>query len=202
MTYSLCTQFAARGLLGAVILAMHGCAATPTSDNPPRLAPATTQASSASTIPAVVRFADAKTGLTLDHPADWTRHQSANFVLLLAPPGLDRSEASLSVDVPELPPHIPGLIPIGLVKNGYVDDLKKAHPGIVVSEAIETRIDGAAGRRVESTYQDGGRTRTEVALLMVRGDHVVILRGQHGEATRATVRGVFEAVAESIRWKR
>jgi hypothetical protein len=45
---------------------------------------------------------------------------------MLVPTGVKLEDTSISLDVPKLPPHIPGLIPIGSVRNGYLDDLKKS----------------------------------------------------------------------------
>src|SRR5436190_2081500 len=69
-------------------------------------------------------------GVRLEWPEGWAQHKSADFVLLLRPAakgrGDEASAPSLSLDVPDLPPHIPGMIPIGSVRNGYLDDLRKS----------------------------------------------------------------------------
>src|SRR5688500_10322690 len=69
-------------------------------------------------------------GIRLSYPSGWSPVPSAELVLLLAPS--PASKTVVSLDVPKLPPHIPGLIPLGAVVNGYVDDLKKQDPHVNV----------------------------------------------------------------------
>ena len=89
-----------------------------------------------------------------------------------------------------------------MVKNGYVDDLKKAHPGIVVADAIETKVDGAPARLVRSTFAVDARKRQETALLIVRGDHVLILRSQSTLQMQAITQAAFDTIVASVRWSR
>ena len=53
---------------------------------------------------------------------------------------------AVSLEVPKLPPHIPGLIPLGSVVGGYIDDLKKQHPGVKVDDPSTNPANGR-GRR-------------------------------------------------------
>ena len=67
-------------------------------------------------------YANERLGIALALPAGWTARASRDYVLELEPAGaLGAGRREISVDVPDLPPHIPGLIPMGLVKNGYVE---------------------------------------------------------------------------------
>src|SRR5687768_2920171 len=82
------------------------------------------------------RVAFAGPGVRLSYPPAWTAVPSDDFVLRLVPAGAadDAASPSVSLDVPKLPPHIPGLIPLGSVVRGYVNDLKKNHPDVTVDE--------------------------------------------------------------------
>ena len=121
-------------------------------------------------------------------------------MLLIVPPGTTDSRQSVSLNVPPLPFHIPGMIPMGLVEDGYVDDLKQQHPGLHVEERGRQTVAGTEARGVRTTWQEGGRSYAEAALLLVHGDRVYILRADAPADAFGRVREVFDAVAGSIRW--
>lgn len=147
-------------------------------------------------------FVEPSTGVRVEYPADWERRPSADYVLLIVPPNGDPNNAQVSLDVPDLPAHIPGWIPIGMVRNGYADDLRKAHPGARVQDLPPPAVAGAKTRLVRSEWTEGSTARQETALLIVRGDHVYIVRGTSGPDQADAVRAAFDQVVRSIAWTR
>ncbi|MEA2709691.1 MAG: hypothetical protein QOF78_2292, partial [Phycisphaerales bacterium] len=130
----------------------------------------------------------------------WTKQPSEDFVLLLTRPG-DAKGSQISLDVPKLPPHIPGLIPIGSVRNGYVDDLRQTYRGLETKDLEAPDVPGAQRRLVRSIWTDvKGRAQQETALLLVHGDHVYILRGRGPVDDEPATRSAFDAVARSLQW--
>src|SRR5207248_3467006 len=107
--------------------------------------------------PAVTRIDSERYGIHLDWPNDWTPRQSNDFVLELVPSA--RAAASsgvgstISLDVPALPPHLPGMIKIGLVANGFLDDLRKEQKSVQVVEQKDVTIPGATARRISTRFQ-------------------------------------------------
>jgi hypothetical protein len=138
-------------------------------------------------------------GVRLDWPAGWVKQPSDDFVLLLARRGGDGS-STLSLDVPDLPPHIPGMIPIGSVRGGYLDDLRKAAGTIKTSDLPPAAVPGASERLVRSTWTDATGEWQETALLMVHADRVYILRGRSKTSDEPATRAAFDAAAGSLRW--
>jgi len=183
----------------AAALAVVGCAQSPSASAPPAealggpTAPATTN-------PSRTPFADEKTGLRLSLPSDWVKHQATGLIWQIAPPGTDPATGNLSLDIPELPAHIPGLIPIGMVKNGYVDDLRKAHPTLVLEEPPARPVKGAVSRLVRAYWDDISGRRFETALLMVHGDHVLILRAAGDAARRVDMEAALADAIATITW--
>src|SRR3954452_17336449 len=110
---------ATTGLSAIWLMASPGCArhrATP--PPPPPTKPATT------TQPMSL-FTNEPGGIQLTLPSQWQKRPSNDYVLMLAPIGAKSNEqGSISLDIPQLPTHIRGLIPIGSVKSGYLDDLR------------------------------------------------------------------------------
>jgi hypothetical protein len=193
--------------VAASALTESGCASrggnTPTDPEPIR--PGAT--GSGATQPAATAagrpvFREPRTGVQVEYPPGWERHPSAEFALLIAPPGVSPADAQVSLDIPDLPPHIPGLIPLGMVRNGYADDVKKAHPGAEVADLPARSIAGAKARETLATWGDGGTAYTERALIVVRGDNVYIVRGTSRSDLEQPTRAGFEAVAGSLAWPR
>lgn len=133
------------------------------------------------------------------YPARWETRKSEDYVFLAAAPGQPNGP-SLSLDIPTLPFHLPGMIGIGLVQNGYLDDLKKQHPDLKVEPITPRTVSGVAGRRVESTWPQSGRPAAEIALLLVHADRVYILRVNGPADDLPTLRRVFDEAVNSIEW--
>lgn len=155
-------------------------------------------------------FASAQHGFRLTYPPEWEPVPSAEFVLSLqlrGAGGVDTNEAgttfaaAISVDVPKLPPHIPGWIPLGLVVNGYVDDLKERYADLRLEESAPTKLAGANARRVRSTWTIDGRPQVEDAVLTARGDRVYIFRLTADSRDYARALAVYESVLRSVTWE-
>jgi hypothetical protein len=126
-------------------------------------------------------------GIQFDYPGNWQiiKPSSSLFALVAPGPGIqavDRPEMTL--DVPNLPWHIPGMISAGMVASGYVDDLRKNHiPDAVVKEQKSLKIAGENGRMLTCVGHRNGRTLTDIAVVMVHADRVYIFStdcDQHG----------------------
>ena len=107
----------------------------------------------------------------------------------------------ITLDIPDLPPHFPGMIPIGLVKNGYIDDLKKevGKSGLDTKEE-PSKVAGAQGRMLRSTWLGKDQKATvETAWVLVHADRVYILRARFYDEDRRTPEA-FEEIVRSIRW--
>lgn len=161
--------------------------------SPVRPSPATTRATRL--------FDRADLGIRLTCPAGWVSHPSQDFVLLLAPAGVKPEQTWISLDVPKLPPHIPGLIPIGSVRNGYLDDLRKSVGQLETKDLLPPGVPNAAQRLVRSTATDAnGVMIQETALLMVHGDGVYILRGRSAVDDEPGTRAAFDEIVKSMEW--
>jgi hypothetical protein len=173
----------------------------------PKRAPLATSTSTApAPAPAPAQLGFAGPGVRLSYPGGWVAVPSDDFVLRLVPAGAgnDAAAPSVSLDVPKLPPHIPGLIPLGRVVRGYIDDLKEKHRGVTVADPADTTVAGAKARLVRASWDEpDGASYLEVAVLTVHGDRVYIFRGNQPAEANATeiVRPVLEQIIASVRWE-
>jgi hypothetical protein len=197
------------GVCAAGICVAVGCA-------PPRSAAAPRPAAAAPATPAAGRpatqptsrpnavYANPKFDIKLVEPAGYVARPSADYELLLVPVGSPASPAvptdSLSMDVPDLPVHLPGLIPLGLVVHGYISDLKQAHPGLIIEQNQNYSIPDAKAWIVQSHWPDGKTTDMETAILVVHDDHVFILRAGADAAGRAKTLRDYDQFVRSLRW--
>lgn len=144
---------------------------------------------------------DTESGLQLSWDRTWQRRQSADYVLALAPAGSDsEAQGRITLDVPKLPPHIRGLIPIGSVRNGYLDDLRQQYQDLQTADLPPPVIADAKTRLVRSTWGQSSHPWQETALLLVHDDHVYILRGQSDIEHEPATRRAFDDIVQSLRW--
>lgn len=150
------------------------------------------------TQPVDQNYENPSAGIKLQYPSTWKTKPSNDDVVLLAPSGSD--SRTISLDEPSLPAHLPGLIPIGLVQNGYLDDLKKKHPGLKIEEQVEDDPRGNKGRLVHASWIADGKTMDEVTLLTVHADHVYLLSLDTDRTQYPDDRAVFDKIAKSMQW--
>jgi hypothetical protein len=180
-------------------LAVGGC--------PPRSAAPQTAPRLLATAPAAPAtqasnvYDNPKYGVQLTEPVGYSPTPSTDYELLLVPPGSPATPIdSLSLEIPDLPIHVPGLIPLKLVVNGYVDDLKTSHPNLAVEQNQAYTVSSGKAWIVQSHWPDGKTTDTESAILIVHGDHVFILRGNSDADGRTKTLQAFDQFAKSLQW--
>lgn len=187
----------------AVVLALAG--SPPANSNHAAVAPATAPSTGGvcpTSGPAVCHFDHAASTLTLDYLATWKPKSDKDYDLLLIP-SEGPSDRSISLDIPDLPPHFPGMIRLGLIENGYINDLKPKHAGLKVDRSeVHAAPGGASARLVEISWSAGGKEYRRVGLLMMRKEVVYILSCEADAGNIAAVRADFDRVAGSMRWKK
>jgi hypothetical protein len=111
------------------------------------------------------------------------------------------SDRRILFDIPDIPVHIPGMVRIGLVENGYVKDLKESHADAHTESSADRAMGaGVKARLVESSWMQSGQAWKNVALLMIRNDNVYILSCRSDPAHAAATRADFDQVVASFRW--
>jgi hypothetical protein len=176
-------------------LAVGGC---PPRQEVPRHPLDTAPATQASNV-----YDNAKAGVKLIEPAGYAAAPSTDYDLLLVPAGSPATSVdSLSLEIPDLPIHVPGFIPLKMVVNGYVDDLKQSHPKLTIEENQTYSVPNGKAWIVQSHWPDGKTTDTESAILIVHGDHVFILRGDADADGKPKTLQAFDDFAKSVQWSK
>jgi len=173
----------------------------------PPVQPLASPTSTPASAPASVAFEGPGHDVRLAYPACWLCRHSDDYVLQLFPPNAPAGAkppdtTSIQFDIPDLPPHFPGMIKLGLIEHGYVSDLKKAHPGLHVEESTAQTVPNAKARLFRCTWEAAGHPHTDVALMMIHNDRVYILSADADGDAYPGVRAAFDEMAKSIKWEK
>ena len=170
----------------------------------PAPAPAPTEAAEKDPREQGGRFDRPDLGLRLDLPQGWVQRRSQDYELVLHRSGMGGDDAgapALSLDVPDLPPHIPGMIPIGSVRKGYLEDLRKSVGDIKTTDLTPPSVPSSAERMVRSTWTDSAKKSwQETALMLVHADRVYIFRARSGASDEPATREAFDSLVRSLEW--
>jgi hypothetical protein len=145
-------------------------------------------------------------GFRTSYPATWSPQPRKDFVLELVPGASDekKSPATVSVDVPDLPPHLPGMIRMSLIESHFVDHLKQRFGDVKVEDRKDaTLVPQAQERLLTLTWRasDGQQYKQE-ALLMIHSSRVYIIRGTAPAEDFARADAAFQEVAHSWQWSK
>ena len=88
----------------------------------------------------------------------------------------DATLPNISMDVPSLPPHLPGMIKIHLVENGFLDDLRKARGKLEIVDDRDVQIPRTEARLLKVKWRNRETQYEQAALLMIHANRVYILR--------------------------
>ena len=175
-------------------------------DAAPRTAPATS--------PSPVAYDGSKDGFRLSYPPDWKPKANQDFTLLLVPvtaPDVKVKDSEfagprMSVDVPDLPPHLPGMITLGPMEWHYVAEQKQRFADVKVTEKTDLTIPKTSARRLvlagHAKNADGsaGAAYTVVTLLEIHADRVYVVSAEAKSQDYPAVRTAFDQVVGSMTW--
>ena len=151
-------------------------------------------------LPSATQFFHDKTaGVSFSYPADWVTQPAGTALFCAA----ERANAhtSLTLDVPKLPWHVPGMITCGMVCHGYLDDLRKAQiPDAVIRTATPIKLAGCTARRTLYTGHCHGQPANDTAVVAVRNDHVYILSVDADETNLPRASATLDAAIASWGW--
>ena len=141
-------------------------------------------------------FEDAQHHFATVYPATWTTRKDDANVLCAS-----NNSAELDIAVPKLPAHIPGIIPLPAVQNGYVDDVRKRLKNVKTTSGEPIRVAGATARKFGiSGVDDSGKTKNLLVIAIVKGDHLYIVTGEAPADSFDAARDAVERVAASWKW--
>src|SRR5581483_12376485 len=125
------------------------------------------------------KFTYSPAGIEVTWPGGWKQTKLETYEWAIEPADAgDKPDRWIALDIPTLPLHPPGMIPISKVESGYLDDLKKECGKLDVKELTPPKLPDAKERMVRAAWQKDGKSMQQTALLIVHDDHVYIFRGR------------------------
>ncbi|HLL87673.1 MAG TPA: hypothetical protein VK324_00055 [Tepidisphaeraceae bacterium] len=160
------------------------------------------------TAPDVQTYENRDADVAIAYPGDWVTRSNPRSVLSVGPkvasPADEPATPELNVAVPKLPFHIPGMIPLGEVERGYVDDVKKRHTDVRVVRSDAIPFDKANARRfvLSGRPNEGGPERLYDVLVVYRGstDKLYVITSESPAPDAAVAHRVLDDVLASWRW--
>lgn len=157
------------------------------------------------TVPDTMTYTDSRFEFSVRVPPGWQAEPTDEFALLVSPAGdpsgaARGSEVSLSIDVPRLPPHLPGMIRLSLVQNGFINDVEKRFDELAVLEDRAADVHDAESRMLLLSWLDDGRQFKQRAVLMIHAGRVYILRATAPVESFGTVDEALEGMLNSLEW--
>lgn len=149
----------------------------------------------------LVEWENSAKGVRLSYPSTWKRVKNPDYELTLRPEGATNDDRRITMDIPDLPPHLPWMIQMSRVEHDYLDDLKKQHSDLSVAETKDGKIPNATSRLVVSLWHQGKTQHDDVVLLMIHASAVYILDAQTDEEHLPQTRQVFDSIESSLKWK-
>ena len=154
-------------------------------------------AATTSTSPEFVDYQDK--GTHFQYPTTWKPMEDKDYELHLVPCAAP-ANCNIRFDIPDLPPHFPGMIRLGLIEHGWVSDQKDTHPGLNVDSSADYPISGANARLVQCSWKQDGIAYAGVGLLIMRNDQVYTLAFDADAKGLTQTRTDFDKIAASLRW--
>ncbi|HEY2587578.1 MAG TPA: hypothetical protein VGI81_17665 [Tepidisphaeraceae bacterium] len=150
--------------------------------------------------PTPVQWSDANKNVTLRYPGDWKAMKNPDYELMIVPAGAAGDDRRITMDVPDLPPHLPFMIQMSRVEHDYVQDLKKEHPDLQVKDSADAKVPESTARLIRSVWHQNGAAWDDVVLLMIHASGVYILDARTPDAQLAPTRAVFDSIRGSLVW--
>ena len=119
---------------------------------------------------------------------------------MLVPIGATTDEPQITLDVPDLPPHMPWMIQMSRIEHDYLADLKKSHPDLKLQDATDAHVPGATARLVRCNWRQDKAEHDDVVLLMIHASAVYILDARTDAQHLPSTRAAFDSIDASIRW--
>lgn len=142
-------------------------------------------------------FTDSPAGISFDYPANWSKGNDKTAVFKADSPD---HAASLSLNVPNLPFHLPGMITSSEVADGYIKDMKKRLGGAKVEQNEKVSIPKGSARRVKITGSKSGKASTDRAVLIVHADKVYILSSDASGSGDKPAADALNGAVRTLKW--
>lgn len=130
------------------------------------------------------------------YPASW-RPRIGGETLDLVPVTDDSGgHRTVSIDVPSIPPHLPGMITLERIENGYVNDLVKHFADVKVVSSTDFPMNDARATLLQATAVDAKM----YTVLAMRHERVYIIASETDVAGADAGKKAVNMILASWQW--
>jgi len=149
----------------------------------------------------MVAYAPPQGGCTTQYPSVW--HPVTGTDTLNLAPAQDNSggKRRLSIDVPYIPFHFPGMMTMGRVQKGFTDDLQKRYKELHVDSINDQAMAGARAKRIKATGKEGGTPMAIDAVVAMNHEQVYIISSESDQAGVKAGSAAVDAIINAWQWK-
>jgi hypothetical protein len=155
---------------------------------------------SATSQPAPGTWENAAKGIRVSYPLSWQPRKNPDYELMLIQAGGAGEDPRITIDIPDLPPHLPWMIQMSRIEHDYLADLKKSHPDLKLEETTDAKVPNATARLVRSTWHEDRIMHEDVVLFMIHANAVYILDARADAQHLSAARSAFDSIEASIHW--
>lgn len=143
-----------------------------------------------------------KDGVKFCYPPSWApKTPNTTELTVAAPRPALHGYATLTLDVPSLPPFVPLFISAERVEDGYVKNLRKGEiPDAKVDQSAAITVCGCKGRCVKCSGTLKSIPQVDVAVILVHSHKVYILSCDSDGANYAQARAALDEAVKSLAW--
>ncbi|MGD1275886.1 MAG: hypothetical protein ABR964_01525 [Tepidisphaeraceae bacterium] len=148
----------------------------------------------------MVGYTPPKGGFTTQYPSAW--HPGTGKDTLNLAPAKDDSggKRRLSIDVPDIPFHLPGMMTMGAVQKGFTDDLQKRFQGLHIDSVSDQAMAGARAKRIKATGKEGGTPMVIDAVVAMNHEQVYIISSESDQAGAKAGSAAVDAIVTAWQW--
>lgn len=161
---------------------------------------ASTQPILAVVFPATRVYCCPQAQIQFAYPADWQANSASTSLFSVTAPA-KAGPCSLSLDVPKLPWHPPGLLTLGMIASQYERDLRKTlMPDAMAEQDDGLTVAGAPARRIISSGHHGGKSVVDMAVIAIHNDRIYILSTDCDAQNRRQARQALDDALTTLKW--
>lgn len=161
--------------------------------------PTPSAASQPATQPATIPYELAKAHIAFAYPATWQPITGITTLTIAPVAGDNGGQRYIEFDYPDLPPHIPGMISVGMVQGGFVNDLKHRASNVKVMDA-PFKLAGVSAKIVQASAVQDKNPLAITAILAVRNDRVYVFDAESDPDFAADAKAALMQIVASVRW--
>jgi len=148
----------------------------------------------------MVGYSPPKGGFTTQYPSAWRATTGEDTLDLVPAQDNSGGKRSLSIDAPDIPFHVPGMITLDRVQKGFIGDLQRQYQDVHFDSAVDQAMPGAKARRIKATAKSGGTPMAVDAVIAIHHDQIYIISSECDQTDAQAGSAALEDMLTAWQW--